>query len=136
MNNLLYIVWNDSNNVGIPIIDEQHRGIISNINTLHYFMQTGQGDDVIRPTMIMLTQYTEVHFKTEQALMKKAGYSLLEDHIRMHESLMKKTRVLTIDARKDVEPEQVLSFLKQWWLDHINKEDKKYAPIMKKLIGN
>jgi len=34
MENNLYIVWNQNNNVGIKIIDEQHRGTISTINSL------------------------------------------------------------------------------------------------------
>ena len=62
MKNNLYIVWTDNNEVGYPIIDEQHRGIISIINTLHYFIQTGKGNEVIKPTMIMLEQYINYHF--------------------------------------------------------------------------
>ncbi len=72
MQNILYIVWTEKNKVGIPIIDEQHRGIISTINSLHYFIQTGQGEQIIRPTLIMLEQYVDIHFKTEEALMWEA----------------------------------------------------------------
>ena len=37
MNNNVFIVWKNSNDCGINIIDEQHRGIVSTINTLFYF---------------------------------------------------------------------------------------------------
>ena len=47
MKTTLYIAWNDDNKLGIPIIDEQYRAIISTINSLHYFMQIGHGDDII-----------------------------------------------------------------------------------------
>jgi len=63
MKTTLYIAWNDDNKLGIPIIDEQHRAIISTINSLHYFMQPGHGDDIIQPTMIILEQYVNIHFK-------------------------------------------------------------------------
>jgi len=56
MKNILYIVWSDNNSVGIPIIDEQHRGIISTINSLHFFIQAGHGDEILKPTLIMLEQ--------------------------------------------------------------------------------
>jgi hemerythrin len=32
------------------------------------------------------------------------------------------------------EPEIALSFYKKWWLGHINKEDKKYAPHVKRIL--
>ena len=126
----LYIIWNDSNNLGIPIIDEQHRGIISTINSLHHFIRAGHGDEIINPTMIMLSQYTEVHFKTEEALMAEAGYPNLEEHLVLHRELAKKTRKLSVNAGRDKDSDMVLTFLKTWWLGHIGIEDKKYVPFM------
>lgn len=34
---------------------------------------------------------------------------------------------------KDVD--MVLMFLKKWWLTHINKEDRKYAPFIVERLG-
>ena len=134
MKNTLYIVWKDNNNLGIPIIDEQHRGIISTINSLHYFMQTGHGHEIIKPTMIMLEQYINIHFKTEEALMARANYPALKEHIVLHKELAEKTKKLSINAIRDKDSDMVLRFLKEWWLDHINKEDRKYTPFLRKLI--
>ena len=134
MKNILYIVWSDNNKLGIPIVDEQHRGIVSSINSLHYFIQTGHGHEIIRPTMIMLEQYTDVHFKTEEALMAEANYSALEEHIVLHKELLKKTKKLSIDANRRKDSDMVLKFLKGWWLSHINKEDRKYVHCLSKLI--
>jgi hemerythrin len=67
MKNTLYIVWNEYNNLGIAVIDEQHRGIVAIINSLHYFIQEGQGEDVLVPTLGMLEHYTRIHFLTEEA---------------------------------------------------------------------
>ncbi|BCO09520.1 hemerythrin [Desulfolithobacter dissulfuricans] len=136
MNNILYIVWSDNNNIGIPIIDEQHRGIISTINSLHYFIQTGHGDEIIKPTMIILEQYVDIHFKTEEALMKKANYPDIKDHIVMHKKLVEKTKNLSIYASSNNDSNIILKFLKEWWLGHINKEDVKYAPFLKKLLDS
>ncbi len=134
MKNNLYIVWSDNNKLGIPIIDEQHRGIVSTINSLHYFIQTGHGHEIIRPTMIILEQYVDIHFKTEQALMAEANCSALDEHIVLHEELLKRTKNLSIDAKRRKDSDMVLKFLKEWWLYHINKEDRKNIPCLSKLI--
>ncbi len=134
MKNMLYIVWGDNNKLGIPIIDEQHRGIISTINSLYYFVQTGHGHEIIKPTMIMLEQYVDVHFKTEERLMAEASYPALEEHIVLHKKLIEKTKRLSLDASRESDSDSVLKFLREWWLGHINKEDRKYAPFLKKLI--
>ncbi len=134
MLNFLYIVWSDNNKIGIPIIDEQHRGIISTINSLHYFILTRHGDEIIKPTLITLEQYVDIHFKTEEALMAEASYPALEEHIVLHKELAEKTKNLSINANRNKDSDMVLKFLKEWWLDHINGEDMKYVPFLRKLI--
>ncbi len=47
MSNDLYIIWHPDNDLGIPIIDEQHRGLVSAINSLHYFIKADKGVEMI-----------------------------------------------------------------------------------------
>ena len=84
----------------------------------------------------MLVQYTSVHFKTEEALMKEAKFPLIEEHILLHKALFEKTKKLTLETNRNKDAERILRFLKEWWLGHINKEDKKYAPFLKKLLAS
>lgn len=135
MRRALYIIWDDSNNLGIPIIDEQHRGIVATINSFHYFIQAGSGLDGLKPTLNILEHYTNIHFKTEEKLMNEAGYPNLADHIELREKLMKKTKEIAREATSLSEPEIALKFLKEWWLGHINKEDKQYGPYVKRSMG-
>ena len=74
----LYIVWNDKYHVGVPIIDEQHRGIVSAINTLFEFIRQGHGQEALKPTFLVLEQYTRLHFITEQRLLQEIEYPNLE----------------------------------------------------------
>ena len=134
MNNNLYIVWGEKNNIGIPIIDEQHRGLISTINSLYSYIHIGLGDQNINSILNILEHYTDVHFKTEEALMRKASYPALKDHIALHKELRDKTEKYSISADLHEDSILLLKFLKEWWLDHINKEDRKYEPFVKKLI--
>ena len=83
----------------------------------------------------MLRFYVELHFKAEEALMVEAGYPAFEEHITLHRKLAEKTRKLSLNLNKINDPNILLEFLKNWWLNHINKEDKKYAPFVNRLMG-
>jgi len=131
---MLYIVWSVSNEVGIQILGEQHRGVISIINSYYYFMQEGHGIEMLKATMNMMADYTEVHFRTEEDLMAKADYPGLEEHVRLHKRLIRRTQDIAEDPTFHEDPDTVLKFLKEWWLGHIGREDRKYAPYVKKIM--
>ncbi len=130
MQDVLYINWSDDNNLGIPIIDEQHRGIISTINSLYYFIQMGQGEEILESILIMLIQYTEIHFATEEGIIAKVNYPAFAEHKALHSTLIGKTKRLSLDINKGKDATNVLKFLRDWWLNHINKEDKKYVQFL------
>ncbi|WP_200762329.1 bacteriohemerythrin [Nitrosophilus alvini] len=130
MKNVLYIIWNDENDLGIPIIDEQHKGIVSIINSLYFFMQNGDGEDELLHIIDLLDKYIKVHFKTEEALIKKALFPGCEKHLLMHKEFFKKMQKIRAEALTTNEPKNLLSFLRSWWLEHIKKEDIKYVPFV------
>ncbi len=63
--------------------------------------------------------------------MKKADYPNFKEHVELHERLMKRTLEITQEAISYKEPDMALKFLKEWWIRHINEEDKNYAPYVK-----
>ena len=135
MSNELYIVWASENNLGIPIIDEQHRGLVSSINSFHYLIEQGAGIEAVRPTIVSLIQYVDIHFKTEEPLLKQASYPNFEKHIQLHRNLTKKTEEVVRKTMAEGTPYIALDFLKSWWLNHINKVDRDYVPYVKKSLG-
>ena len=127
----LYITWKAENEVGIPIIDEQHRGAVATINSLFYFMQQDKGMEALLPTLKVLDQYTKIHFETEEKILTQEGYPDLEAHVMIHRDLVRQMAEVMRRAVAQSDPTIVLVFLKDWWMDHINKEDKKYAAYMR-----
>ena len=128
----LYIVWKDENNTGIPIIDEQHRSIVSNINSLYYFIQKGESEDIVNYILETLKQYTEIHFTTEEELMKDANYPEIDKHISYHRAFNNKVAKMWNEPDDDYKVINTVKFLRQWWMHHINNEDIKYVPYIKK----
>jgi hemerythrin len=133
--NALYIVWQPTNGTGIPIIDEQHRGIVSAINSLHYFLQRDDAAAAYTPTMDVLRHYTNVHFQTEEALIREAGIAGYADHVALHKAFLDQLRSMEDLPSGDDEARQLLASLKAWWLDHINHEDRQYVVAVKKRLG-
>ena len=130
-NHNVLIVWKPEYNLGIPIVDEQHRGIVSTINSLYYAMQNKHGDEMLRPAIEMVTDYTRIHFEIEEDFLKKCGYPDLESHQELHKEL---THAISAVGRKslwDKDPNEFLDFLKTWWIDHICKKDSVFRDYLK-----
>ena len=131
MHQPLFIVWQKTNEIGIPLIDEQHKGIVSIINTFYYMMQKKVDCQLLYSCIAhTMKEYSRIHFITEEAFLYTAKYCAFDEHKELHEEL---TRQIDIIERKclmenDVSP--LLLFLKQWWINHINIEDKKYVPAL------
>ena len=67
--------------------------------------------------------------------MAEAGYPAFDEYAKLHKGLIEKTKRLSVDANRNKDSNAVLKFLKGWWLVHTNKEDRKYAPFLRKLVG-
>ena len=130
MEHKLYIAWKDSYCIGIPIIDEQHRCIVSIINSIHYFVAEHRELDVLESIINMMLQYTVIHFNTEEAMLKEAGYPSIEEHVLLHKQLINQLKSVSHEAMQDCDVGPLLKLLRAWWLSHINQEDRKYVPFM------
>lgn len=127
------IVWREQNNIDIPFIDEQHRGIVSLINSLHYFNTQNESRHIIERTVKSINQYTRLHFYTEETLFKRFNYPRYEDHKSRHDRLIslmeeKEREYLNSEATDFY---AYLMFLKKWWIDHVNNIDRRYVSFLK-----
>ncbi len=130
----LYIKWEEKYNLGIPIIDEQHRGLVSLINTYHYFVINGKAGAALKPTFITLDQHTKTHFLTEEDLFEQTEYPEAEQHKKIHEKLSIEMRNVANEAAQEKDFDIVLQFLRKWWLNHIRINDVKYASHVKEKL--
>ena len=118
------IVWKPEYDLGISIVDEQHRGIVSTINSLYYGMQNKHGDDVLIPTVHMIYEYTRIHFHTEEELFRKCLFSGLQAHIELHDELTNALLKVGNKSLWERDPEEFMKFLKTWWIEHICDKDR------------
>ena len=124
--------WNDSYSVNIKEIDGQHKKLIDMINTLHDAMKVGKGSQMIGDVLKSLIDYTGSHFATEEKYMKLHGYPGYENHKKEHNQLV----MQVLDVQKNLHSgkapltQEIMSFLKNWLVNHIQGEDKKYGPFL------
>jgi len=122
----LFIVWNPEYNLGIPIIDEQHRGIVSTINSLHFGMQNNYGKDMLSPIINMMHDYTRIHFQIEEDFIERIDFPNAKKHHELHCDLSSKLADAGKSSMLDKDPYVFMDFLKNWWINHIRSVDLKY----------
>ena len=127
----LYITWHAHNETGIRLIDEQHRGIVSIINTFYYMMGKHMDNTMMYSCISdTLRNYSRTHFITEEAFMKVSDYPGLEQHIEMHRNLISEIEEIELQGIANHDARPLLEFLKRWWIEHINEKDKLYIPYL------
>lgn len=128
--------WSDSFSVGISIFDEDHKKLIELINKINRAMLEGKSKTVINGALVELIEYTKYHFNREEEYMVKANYSEFKEHKALHTTLIDQVLQIKNDlemGKKEVSYE-LLDFLKQWIINHIQGTDKKYYNELKKVV--
>ena len=128
----VFIVWKPEYNLGIHVVDEQHRGIVTIINSLYYGMQNKHADHLLMPVYEMVHEYTRIHFEIEEDFLKKCGYPKLEEHKKLHNELITKLAKVGRESLHLHDSNEFLNFLKEWWIDHICDKDREFLNYLEK----
>ena len=126
------IIWQPEYNLGIPIVDEQHRGIVSIINSLYYGIQNKHcnRENVLMPVINMIFDYTRIHFSTEESFLEMLNFPYVKQHHELHCELIDTLSKVSKKSLLDDEPYQFIEFLKKWFIDHICDKDRKYRDYL------
>jgi len=124
-----YIVWKSFYSVGDPTLDAQHKQIIAIVSDLYTAIEEGRDRDVLKPLLDRLSRYVVAHFKYEEQIMEEHGYPGLAQHKALHDRLRRRTTDLRTHVSLVTGPD-LLHFLKEWWIEHIQHQDKQYTPYL------
>lgn len=124
-----FLEWNDDLVLGIRDIDEQHRQLVGMVNELYRAMQEGKSRDIMTNLFDKLKQYAVTHFATEEEYFEQAGYRGTEAHVTEHQKLV--GTVLEFEEKfksgKASISTELMKFLKDWLVNHIQRTDKAYV---------
>ena len=124
-----YFVWTQEYELGIPVIDEQHKRIVDYINDLHNAIESNNKNQVLAVAEEVVN-YTIDHFSYEETLLKKANYILTDPHIMVHNRFKEVANKLhnnVINNQDMSAARKMRSELTIWLMNHIKKEDADYA---------
>lgn len=126
-----FMNWSDGLRVKIDSIDNQHKKLLALINELYDAIYAQKGGDVVSRVLKEVVDYTDYHFKTEEAYFQKHVYPEASAHVKEHEYLRKEARELLkkLEGGKSITL-QTMVFLKDWLFDHIMESDQQYAPYL------
>lgn len=118
---------------GIGLIDDEHRQLFALVNEVHSLVNDDFIFDKYDEIMRILTElrnYTEMHFRDEEAYMEKIDYADLDAQRRAHNAFIEKLVDINYEELESLDNNQqeylqnVLDFLAKWLINHILKMDK------------
>ncbi|WP_430459542.1 bacteriohemerythrin [Thalassolituus sp. LLYu03] len=129
--------WTPDLNLGIDVIDSQHRRIVDYINDLSVAISQESVDQVF-DVMERLRDYTLDHFAFEEQLMEQAGYPLQKSHQLVHRRFEDKVANMVEELTNGRDPfgiaRRARNSLMVWLIQHIRHEDQDYVAVVKKVV--
>ena len=127
-------MWNERFEVGIKIIDEQHKGLVDIMNELCNSLDKGTEKDVIEEVLKELNDFAVSHFGTEEKYFREFNYEKTKEHVAEHNKFREKIKSL----QKDCDEEkcvnvstEVMNYLGEWFAGHVLKFDREYVPTFR-----
>jgi hemerythrin len=131
------IAWKAVYETGIVALDNEHKGLVAEVNRLYEAIRDKRGDQVLDEILVMLDRYTIEHFQHEEQLMEEYGFPGLEEHRQKHQELNQSVQEMkqrVTSGSQDLARE-LFRFLREWVLHHIVEVDKKYGPHIEAHAG-
>ena len=127
--------WDSSLETGHAKIDNQHKQLISALNSIIEASQQGKGSDEIFRTLDFLTGYTVMHFSTEEKLQAEYNYPDYLVHKSYHDEFKVTVGELTKRLVQEGPTEDVIievtTVIGKWLLNHIKGDDFRMAAFIK-----
>lgn len=124
------IKWSSSNNVGSPVIDQQHNEWVKRFNELEGLALVESQDltDEYKLNFLKdLLDFSREHFSTEEAIFHKYAYPEAARHRKMHNEFERQVDQKYRELLKGelVFNAEILLMLGCWFVRHTSTEDRK-----------
>lgn len=123
---MAYFVWADDMVIDNGPIDEDHRKLVEQVNTLHTATTEGRGNEIVAGLLAQIIADTAEHLRHEEHEMGLAHFPDLERHQQTHQlflnqlyQLQKKHQSGSITVASELS-----TALRDWLSLHIRRNDK------------
>ena len=119
--------------LGCPMLDQQHRRLITSFNQLAQAMSPGIQQREQEKALIGLKEVALIHFGVEETLMESVGYPRTREHQISHVRLINQINAVNDRIHQGIlkfSP-ALLDFLECWLIHHSQDDDKRLAQFLK-----
>jgi hemerythrin-like metal-binding protein len=117
--------WKNEYSVGIESMDDEHREMITLINSTYDKLGSDAEPDQIDDCLAEIFNTISMHFALEERIMQKAAYAEFEAHKNDHEDLLDRLRDLMDDFFADpvTGAQRLEQNLSDWFEGHFSTFD-------------
>lgn len=134
------IIWRSRMSVNNDLIDHDHHFMINFINTIELVLQNPEEKEMLLEVLDQLHDYSVNHFRREESIQRKIQYPQSLNHKNSHSTLLADLEELKKDIEETKSTDEIvgrsteiISFLRNWLINHVLNEDMKLKPFLEKL---
>jgi len=123
--------WREEYSTNVESMDKDHMFFLEKANTL-YQLIVANDQQAFLETLDQMIQFAQNHFKAEESLMKAHDFPDYRIHHKKHKRIIREAlevKKKIQENRMDVDSEFV-NYLKDWIINHILTEDRKYGAFL------
>ena len=124
--------------IGIPIIDSQHKILLDKINKIYETKTSSSGSHGIFYSLTIIIDHCKEHFKSEEDLMISSNYPHYLSHKECHEAFSRRCEKVLEEYQSSPKTVNALikvnDFIVQEMIDHFQVEDAQFAEHYKNFI--
>lgn len=120
------LAWNTEFEIGIPILDGQHKKFVEMVSEVQDSILTASREQLIR-FFSFIYDYMILHFKTEEMVMIECRYPEIDEHVEEHREFREKIDFFYESFKKNNTQfiiVNIIDFMKDWIIGHLLCSDK------------
>jgi hemerythrin len=125
------MTWNERLSVGVASLDEDHKKLVAMLNQLFDAINSGHGKEALAKILDDLIAYAKTHFAHEETFFTRTSYPQFAEHKLEHDEFTRQVLEVQQKGKNGATGTlslELMNFLKNWLVDHIQGSDKKYGP--------
>jgi len=123
--------WTDNLFTGIHEIDLQHQVLFDVVARLEQAVTLDDKWSAVHFALVELTNFVNVHFAVEEALMRLHCYPGLEPHIADHKMFSTVLAEIKKHSIREEVSAEMTKWLNHWLVNHIGVTDHAYVPHLR-----
>jgi len=126
--------WSDDCRIGLKAVDTEHQFLLSMLEHLNNVFRQGnkKNREEIATSLEQFIDYTRMHFRSEEDIMRLCHYDGYERHCQEHEVFISLAEGLLGEVQHSeiIQELEIINFLKNWLVTHFLQEDAKLNQLI------